>query len=106
MNTVFTDNFDFSIIIASLSGALVYILSQHHFHQGTKHLLFFISFSMGISGADFTLEIIRVFIPGVFSDERAIGAFFCSALVVTVIFGVMRRVEIMLKGLWGTHDDK
>ncbi|EPY7114101.1 putative holin [Klebsiella variicola] len=99
VKTMLTINTDLSIIVSSLSGAIVYMLARHHFSRRTKPLMFFISFIMGVCGADFTLELVKAFIPGVFGDnEKAVGAFICSALVVTVILGIMRRIDIILKG--------
>ncbi|MCW0976986.1 phage holin family protein [Pantoea sp. JV6] len=88
---------DFKIIVASLSGAMVSILTQQRFDRYRRPVAFFISFAMGIIGADATLEIIRMFIPGVFSDDRSIGAFLCSALIITVIINITGRLDSAIK---------
>lgn len=88
---------DFGIIISSLSGAMVYMLARRQSGGIARWLYFFISFFMGIVGADLTLEIIGNYIPGVFMDKRAFGAFFCSSLVVTVILGTINWVERFFK---------
>jgi hypothetical protein len=107
MSTLLSGNTDFSVVVASLSGALVYMLARHHFNRRTRPLIFFVSFTMGICGADFTLELIKALVPDVYcNDERAVGAFVCSALVVTVMFGLMRRVDIILKGHKDTKNDE
>lgn len=86
---------DFSIIVASLCGALVWAMTQRRFDRTKQFVAFCISFSMGIVGTDITLEVMKVIIPGVFSDERAIGAFFCSALVITLITSLIHRVSLL-----------
>lgn len=86
---------DFSIIVASLCGALVWTMTQRSFDRKKQFLAFCISFSMGILGADITLELMKTLIPGIFSDERAVGAFFCSALVITLITSLIHRVSLL-----------
>ncbi len=79
-----------SIIVASLWGALVWVMTHKK-----QFVAFCISFLMGILGADVTLEVIKTIITGVFSDERAVGAFFCSALVIPLIhrFSLLRNQQ-------------
>lgn len=89
-------NFDFEVIIASLSGALCFMLNEKYFDRKKRPVAFFISFSMGIIGADVTLEVINDLIPGIYSDQRAVGAFFCSALIITVCINVTSRVNDLL----------
>lgn len=97
MLTFIDGQFDLKIIVSSLSGALVCILSQQHLNCSHRPVAFFVSFVMGMIGADTTLEIIDIFIPGVFSDERAIGAFVCSALIITVMINIIGRVDSIMK---------
>jgi hypothetical protein len=84
---------DLSIIVASLSGALAYIITQRHFDRFRQSVAFFISFAMGMVGGDATLELIKIFFPGVFCDNRVAGAFLCSALVVTVVVNIMALIN-------------
>lgn len=88
---------ELKIIVSSLSGALVCIHTQQRFNRCHKPVAFFVSFVMGIIGADTTLEIISLFAPGIFSDERAIGAFVCSALVITVMINIIAWVDSTMK---------
>lgn len=94
---LFTDHTDLKVIVASLSGAMVCILTQQRFDRYQRPVASFVSFAMGIIGADATLEIIRMFVPGVFSDERAIGAFICSALIIKVILHITGRIDSVIK---------
>jgi len=87
---------DLKVIVSSLSGAMVCILTQQRFNHCHRPVAFFVSFVMGIVGADTTLEIIGMFVPGVFSDERAIGAFVCSALIITVMINIITRVDSVM----------
>lgn len=90
---------DLKVVVSSLSGAMVCILTQQRFNRCHRPVAFFVSFVMGIIGADTTLEIIGMFVPGVFSDERAVGAFVCSALIITVMINIIARVDsVMNKG--------
>lgn len=86
---------DFSIVVASLCGALIWAMTQRSFDRKKQFVFFCISFSMGILGADITLEFIKTVIPDVFSDERAVGAFFCSALVITLITTLIHRLSLL-----------
>lgn len=86
---------DFSIIVASLCGALIWAMTQRSFDRKKQFVFFCISFSMGILGADITLEFMKTLIPGVLTDERAVGAFFCSALVITLITTLIRRISLL-----------
>lgn len=84
---------DFSVIVASLCGALVWGVTQRSFDRRKQAVAFCISFFMGILGADVTLEVAKMIVPDVFSDERAAGAFFCSALIITLITGLIHRIS-------------
>lgn len=86
---------DLSVIVASLCGALVWAMTQRNFDRNKQFVAFFISFSMGVLGADVTLEVIKMIIPDVFSDERAVGAFLCSALVITLITSLIHRFSLL-----------
>ncbi|OAH32781.1 putative holin [Serratia marcescens] len=86
---------DFSVIVASLCGALVWGITQRSFDRKKQSVAFCISFFMGMLGADATLEVVKMLIPGVLSDERAVGAFFCSALVITLITSLIHRVSLL-----------
>lgn len=97
MLTYIFSNTDLSVAVASLSGALICIYTQQRSGRYHKMAAFFISFAMGIVGADATLEIIRMFVPGVFSGERGVGAFFCSALIITVIINIIRWLDFTMK---------
>lgn len=82
-----------SVIIGSLCGALSWAMNQRYFDRKKHPVTFLISFAMGILGADATLEIINALFPGVFFSEKAIGAFFCSALIITFIAKIIFRVR-------------
>lgn len=97
MSALFRIHDDLSVIVASLCGALSYIITQRHFDRLRQSVAFFISFSMGIIGADATLEFIKIFFPGVFCDNRVAGAFLCSALIITVIINIMAKINSLLK---------
>lgn len=86
---------DLSVIVASLCGAMVWVMTQRSFDYRKQSIGFCISFFMGILGADATLEAVKIIIPDVFSDERAIGAFFCSALVITLITSLIHRASLL-----------
>lgn len=97
MLTSVYSHIDLKVIVSSLSGAMVCILTQQRFNRYHRPVAFFVSFAMGIVGADTTLEIIRIFVPGVFSDERAVGAFVCSALIIKVMINIISRVDSVMK---------
>ena len=82
MSISFQTHHDYSVVVASLCGALVWVMSQKNFNPKRQPFYFTVSFIMGIIGADVTLEVIKIVLPGVLGDERAIGAFFCSALII------------------------
>lgn len=84
---------ELSIIVASLCGALVWVMNQRNINPRKQPILFMISFVMGILGADLTIEVINKIVGCEFTGERAIGAFFCSALVVTLITNITCRIK-------------
>jgi len=84
---------DFRVVVASLCGALAWGLNQRYFDRKKQSVAFIISFFMGILGADVTLEVVKIIVPGIFCDDRAIGAFFCSALVITLITSLIHRIS-------------
>jgi hypothetical protein len=86
---------DLTVVVASLCGALVWGLNQRYFDRKKQTVAFFVSFVMGILGADVTLEVVNIIVPGVFSDERAIGAFLCSALIITLVTSLIHRVSLL-----------
>lgn len=90
-------HYDFSVIVGSLCGALAWAVNQRVFNPKEKPVAFMVSLIMGILGADVTLEIIKTTFPGYLSDERAIGAFFCSALIFTVFKKLMARINSFQK---------
>lgn len=96
---------ELSMLIASVSGSFFYILNRRDSNISRQLIAFFISFSMGLIGADMTLAIIKEFIPAAFKHERMIGAFVCSALVVNVMTNIMKRIEIILKGGKGDKEE-
>lgn len=91
-----TSEFDLRTIIASVSGALCFILNSRCFGRKQKPIAFFISFSMGIIGADLAVDLINNFIPGVYTNERALGAFVCSALIITVCIRLTSLIDSVL----------
>ncbi|MVT06067.1 hypothetical protein CD006_26360 [Enterobacter sp. 10-1] len=93
MSLSITDHINLDVIIASLSGALVYILTQHHFDKGRQPFIFIVSFVMGIVGADTALMLVNNFIPSDFTGKRPVGAFLCSALAVTVMIKIIAYIE-------------
>ncbi|THD51228.1 hypothetical protein ERD95_09210 [Enterobacteriaceae bacterium ML5] len=93
MPTLIESHTNLSVLVASLCGALVWVMTQRYFNRKKQPVVFAVSFVMGILGADVTLEIIKTIVPGIFSDEKAIGAFFCSALVITLITNLIQRVS-------------
>lgn len=99
MTLFISDYMDLDVAIASLSGSLIYILTQKEFDRVRQPVFFFVSFTMGIIGADITLVLVNRFIPDVFSNnERAIGAFLCSALVITTIIKIISFIESIVPG--------
>ncbi|HFQ9141212.1 phage holin family protein [Enterobacter cloacae complex sp. ECC445] len=88
---------DMAVILASLSGALCFMLNQKHFNRSQRPVAFFISFTIGMIGSDLTLMVFNEFVPGVYTDERAIGAFICSALVVTITMNVTLWINSRFK---------
>jgi len=81
------------VFIASISGALLFAITQSRFQGRKKILAFFISFIMGIIGADNTSRIIARYIPMQAELSKEIGAFICSALVVTVMTYFTSRIS-------------
>lgn len=84
---------DVKVTIASLAGAMVYIMTQHHFKKKRRNVMFFVSFFIGVIGADTTINLFNDFIPSAAIGERALGAFLCSALVVTVIIKTISYIN-------------
>ncbi|WP_277972934.1 putative holin [Pantoea agglomerans] len=93
---IFSENIN--IILASLSGAVIYVLNQHHFDRRKSPFIFAVSFFMGIISCDATLSLAQYFIPCDFPGERPLGAFICSALIVTVIVKVISYIEKLTSG--------
>lgn len=81
------------VLTASLAGSMIYILTQRKFNGISRLIAFFSSFFMGVAGADTTLEIIKAFIPLEINVDRPVGAFICSALVVTISVNAISYVE-------------
>lgn len=90
---------EIKVVIASFSGALICILTRGYLKNRQKYIYFFVSFSMGVIGADAGLELTKILTPGIFSNERAIGAFVTSALIVNIIFKVIKRFETFQFGV-------
>ncbi|MFJ3358456.1 putative holin [Serratia liquefaciens] len=88
---------DLGVIVASLCGAFVWVTTQRFFNLRRQPVLFLISFIMGLMGGDVTLDIVKAMVPGVFSDERSIGAFLCSALIITLIINITKRINMIGK---------
>lgn len=85
-----------SSITSALAGAMVYTLSQHSFSGRGKVIAFIISFIMGGVGADMTADIISEYLPQGIRGDRNIGAFVCSALVVTVTVKIISYVDELI----------
>lgn len=88
---------DFSIMVASLCGALAWVMNQRYIDRKKKPVLFFISFVMGIFGADLALNIINTLTGYDLAGEKEVGAFFCSALIITFITKLMARINPLPK---------
>lgn len=82
-----------SDIVASLSGALLFIISQKKYHGITRVLMFFISFAMGILGADTTSLLLTQYLPVGMEIDKDTGAFITSALVVTISIRFIDKVN-------------
>jgi hypothetical protein len=94
---MFSENIN--IVLASLSGAVIYILNQHQFDKRKTPFIFAVSFFMGIISCDATLSFSQYIIPCDFPGERPLGAFICSALIVTVIVKVISYIERLTSGI-------
>ncbi|WP_148245175.1 putative holin [Enterobacter asburiae] len=81
------------VVIAAFSGAMLFILLQHTFRGLNKLLVFLVSFFMGITGADTAVSLAQRYLPADIHMDRAVGAFLCSALIVSVAMTVISRVE-------------
>lgn len=92
---------DLSVVVASFCGALVWVMTQKYFNKATQPYLFTVSFIMGIIGADITIEIMKIIVPEIFSDARAIGAFVCSTLIITLIINITNKIS----SYFSKHDD-
>lgn len=88
---------DVAVVVASLSGAFCFLLNQNHYNGPRQTIVFLISFTMGMIGSDLTLMVFNDLVPGVYTDERAIGAFICSALVVTISMNVTSWINNRFK---------
>jgi len=88
-------NSDLRMIVASLCGALAWGLNQQYFDRKKQIVAFIVSFFMGILGADMTLDILNIIVPGILCDDRAVGAFFCSALVITLITSLIHQISLL-----------
>jgi hypothetical protein len=84
-------------VIASFSGAMLFIVTQQTFKGKSRLSMFLISFLMGNIGADTTVDLVHHFFPDHPSMSPIAGAFICGALVVTVSMLVITRVESYLK---------
>ncbi|KAB0559798.1 putative holin [Pantoea stewartii] len=80
-------------VIAALSGSLLFNISQKNFYGLKKFIVFMVSFSMGIVGAENVASILNAYLPAEISPSREIGAFICSSLIVTVIMNVISKME-------------
>lgn len=88
---------DFRVIVASLCGALTWIMNQRYIDRIKKPVFFIVSFVMGILGSDLTLNVISTFMGCDLTGEEAIGAFICSALVITIITNTAQRISTFKK---------
>ncbi|WP_244634731.1 putative holin [Erwinia persicina] len=89
----FLDDLNGHIIIASFSGAMLFTVTQRSFQGKKKAMAFTISFLMGNIGADTTAGLIKTYVPEHLSIGGEVGAFICSALIVTVAMQIIFRVE-------------
>lgn len=82
-----------SEVIAAFSGAMLFTLIQHTFRGLNKLLAFLVSFFMGIVGADTAVSLVQQYLPADIHMNREVGAFLCSALIVSVAMTVISWVE-------------
>lgn len=82
-----------SEVIAAFSGAMLFIIIQHTFRGLNKLLIFLVSFFMGIAGADTTVSLVQRYLSADIHMNKEVGAFLCSALIVSVAMTVISRVE-------------
>lgn len=83
------------VVVASFCGALVWGVNQRYFDLKKQSVAFIVSFIMGILGADVTLNVISTIVPGFSSAEKAIGGFFCSALIITLITNLIHQISLL-----------
>lgn len=82
-----------SSITSALAGAMIYTLSQRSFSGKGRVIAFIVSFIMGGVGAEMTADILSEYLPQGISGNKNIGAFVCSALVVTVSVKIISYVD-------------
>ncbi|QDL35700.1 putative holin [Serratia liquefaciens] len=107
MFIVFFHRISESPVTASLSGAMIYTLAQSNFTGVSRVIAFFVSFCMGVAGADVTIFLLKEFLPYGIQEYRNAGAFICSALVVTLSVNVISYAEknLMQGGGSGIKDE-
>lgn len=89
------DKMNEPVMIASLSGAIIYAIVQHSF-DGVKRLLAFVaSFIMGIAGSNVTMNILSDYLPEGIKGDASAGAFICSATIVTATMRLITYSEGM-----------
>lgn len=81
------------VITASLAGSMLYSLVQHSFNGVSRLLSFIVSFIMGVAGSGMTTDIILKYLPTNHHVDKSIGAFICSATVVTLTMRIISYSE-------------
>ncbi|WP_052130656.1 putative holin [Erwinia typographi] len=91
-------------VIAAFSGAMLFTIVQQTFHGINKLIVFVVSFLMGTEGADTALSLLKPYLPDGIHVGKEIGAFVCSAFIVSVAMSAITRFENKTKSEQDKND--
>lgn len=88
---VYSIYFDFEVVIASLFGDQL-----KHLERKNKPVAFFILFTMGIIAAGVKLDVINDLVTLACTDQRALVALVCIALIIMACINITSKVNNLL----------
>lgn len=80
-------------IIASFSGALLFVMIENSYYGISKLFIFIISFIMGIFGADATESLLSLYFPEATGPGKELSAFFCGVFIVTISRRILSKIK-------------
>lgn len=91
---------DPSVVLASLTGAILFISTTEEHSRWRKIALFIASFIGGLVSADFTSQLLGLALPAGITASNAVGSLLSSALIVRLLQLAMHNQERLLESLF------